>query len=72
MVAAVELVLEELNGGTELVTLHLHNMEGILALGYHHNQPGAIRTHVQVRKYKPPFEFYGLLTHEQLDKTYNV
>ena len=42
IITAVEVVVEELNTGTELVALHPHNVEGTLALGHHRNQLAAI------------------------------
>ena len=46
---AVDLVAEVLNTDTDLATLHLHNMEEILALVHRPNLLAAIRTVVQVR-----------------------
>ena len=49
ILAAVELVVEELDTGTGRVILHLHSMEGTPATGHHTNQLPAIRTVVQVK-----------------------
>ena len=46
---AVDLVAEVLNTDTDRATLHLHNMEEILALVHRPNLLAAIRTVVQVR-----------------------
>ena len=52
IVAAVNLVVEVLNTGTDRATLHLPNMEETLALVHRPNQLAAIRTVVQVRQYQ--------------------
>ena len=49
MVVAVNLVVEVLNTGPGRVIIHLHSMEGTLALDHHSNQLPVIRTVVQVR-----------------------
>ena len=49
MVVAVNLVVEVLNTGPGRVIIHIHSMEGTLALDHHPNQLRAIRTDVQVR-----------------------
>ena len=49
MVVAVNLVVEVLNTGPGRVIIHIHSMEGTLALDHHPNQLPAIRTVVQVR-----------------------
>ena len=49
MVAAVNLVVVVLSIGPDRVMIHLHSMEGTLALDHHPNQLPAIRTVVQVR-----------------------
>ena len=49
MLVAVNLVVEVLNTGPGRVIIHLHSMEGTLALDHHPNQLPAIRTVVQVR-----------------------
>ena len=57
MIPAVDLVTEVLNTDTDRATLHLHNMEEILALVHHPNLLAAIRRLVQVRKYVKRYEF---------------
>ena len=49
MVAAVNLVVVVLSIGLDRVMIHLHSMEGMLALGHHPNRLPAIRIVVQVR-----------------------
>ena len=49
MVVAANLVAEALKSGPGRVMIHLHSMEGTLALGRHLNQLPAIRTVVQVK-----------------------
>ena len=49
MVVAVNLVAEVLNTGPGRVIIHIHSMEGTLALDHHPNQLPAIRTVVQVQ-----------------------
>ena len=49
IVPAADLVAEALNTDTDRATLHLHNMEEILALVHRPNLLAAIRTVVQVR-----------------------
>ena len=49
IVAAVDLVVEVPNTGTDIVTLHLQSTEEILALVHRPNLLAATRTVVQVR-----------------------
>ena len=49
MIPAVDLVAVALHTDTDRATLHLHNMEEILALVHRPNLLAAIRTVVQVR-----------------------
>ena len=49
VVAVKNLVVEVLNTGPGRVIIHIHSMEGTLALDHHPNQLPAIRTVVQVR-----------------------
>ena len=49
MVVAVNLVAEVLNTDPGRVIIHIHSMEGALALDHHPNQLPAIRRVVQVR-----------------------
>ena len=67
---AVDLVAEVLNTGTDRATLHLPNMEETLALVHRPNQLAAIRTVVQVRKYKKKatrfrYVFHNLIIHKR-------
>ena len=57
MIPAVYLVAEVLNTDTDRATLHLHNMEEILALVHRPNLLAAIRTLVQVRKHEKDTRF---------------
>ena len=57
IVPAADLVVEALNTDTDRATLHLHNMEEILALVHRPNLLAAIRTLVQVRNYEKDTRF---------------
>ena len=61
ILAAVELVVGELNTGLELVALHLHFMEGTIALDHQLNLIHAIRTVVHVRIYNTNIQILLLI-----------